>query len=51
MYVANAWASFEDFYPGEDKACVGCPALKNEVCLRWGNGRMPFTPSCIKREG
>lgn len=47
MPVDDAWGSFGDFYPGEGKACEGCPALKFETCLRWGKGRMPFTPSCV----
>lgn len=50
MAVEDAWGSFGDFYPGEGKECVGCPALKEELCIRWGKGRMPFIPSCVNIE-
>jgi hypothetical protein len=48
MSIENdAWGKFGDFSPGEDEVCESCPALRDKVCIRWGQGVMRFTPSCV----
>lgn len=47
MSIDGAWVRFGDFYPGEGEDCDGCPALKDAVCIRWGQDKMRFTPSCV----